>query len=234
MVPFHQSVTTMTIMKAATALLILLSTTSASAWIHCPYQRAKRAAPLRSFDFGSAYEWDRYYRTSEAVNEEWHATMDLQTIVDLVSDDVEAGLLIGCGYSRLPKLLKPTQKWILLDSSKQCISDLSTIYHDSPNIECLCADVTNLPEDLRVDVILDKGLLDALLCSEGWDGPVSKLMCGAGRALNDKGEYLLVSYPLPSTTKDFLVDASDELEWEFKLEGSTDRVSLSRARKAAK
>lgn len=79
-----------------------------------------------------------------------------------------------------------------------------------------------------IDCIFDKGLLDALLCSEGWNGLVERLFGEVSALLATGGSYILVSYQLPSSTKEFLSKLG--MRWEFGLFANKyGRVELSRA-----
>jgi hypothetical protein len=69
-------------------------------------------------------------------------------------------------------------------------------------------------------MIIDKGLTDTILCSEGWDGPLKRMLQQASTILtHDTGQYLLISYRLPQTTLDFLTDVGNKvgLEWEYDI-----------------
>jgi hypothetical protein len=76
-------------------------------------------------------------------------------------------------------------------------------------IDYVCGDVTQLCDYFGNDessqdngaifdmVILDKGLTDAILCSEGWDGPLERMLQQATTILTpNTGQYLLISYRL--------------------------------------
>ena len=86
-------------------------------------------------------------------------------------------------------------------------------------------------------MVIDKGLMDALLCNDGWDGLVEKLLTGIGSVLDSEhGTYLLVSYKLGRPTKKLLekVGVSVGLNWEFDVPPlSNAKVSVSLARKHA-
>lgn len=121
---------------------------------------------------------------------------------------------------------------------------------ESTEIEYVCGDVTQLSTYFDVanvdesgestgaehdgekdenvealfDMIIDKGLTDALLCGEGWDGPLEKLMCESAKILSkETGQYLLISYELPSSTKRFLAEIGNEvgLKWDFDFDSVT-------------
>jgi SAM-dependent methyltransferase len=73
------------------------------------------------------------------------------------------------------------------------------------------------------DIIIDKGLTDAILCGEGWDYLLEKVLYESSKILSKDGSggrYLLISYQLPSSTKDFLIDVGKKvgLEWEFDFD----------------
>ena len=83
------------------------------------------------------------------------------------------------------------------------------------------------------DAVVDKGLIDALMCGEGWDGDIARLFHGVSGILKeDKGVYVLISFKLSKSSKEFLSLLGEEygMQWEFDLlEKSNDKVSVSRA-----
>lgn len=111
-------------------------------------------------------------------------------------------------------------------------------YKHQERIGYVCGDAVKLSDTLLIaseqfDVIVDKGLMDALLCGEGWNGPVATLLEEASQKLRCKGVYVLVSYRLPRSTREYLTEVGDRvgLTWEFDCKGSNDRVGVSIARK---
>jgi len=87
------------------------------------------------------------------------------------------------------------------------------------------------------DIVIDKGLTDAILCGEGWDGPLEKLFHESAKILSaDTGRYLLISYKLPPSTKDFLVDVGYNagLEWDFGFDLGTTSSSTSSSQQSSK
>lgn len=150
--------------------------------------------------------------------------------------------MVGCGSSELPSVVQQChpscEQLTLLDSSETCLQTLKNRYGDS--MSYACGDATQLSQvlsSLPVDVIYDKGLMDALFCDEGWNGPIADLLEEAGKVLNDQGGvYILISYRLPSSTQEFLaqVGKANQLEWQFDLPESNARVGVSVARKLGK
>lgn len=155
--------------------------------------------------------------------------------------------MVGCGNSRLPGTLlgrcrSPTI--LLLDTSPTCLDQLKETYGNS--VEYICANAIQLDrlfgplsdqnEPRTFDIIIDKGLSDALFCSEGWNGPIEELYTNAAAVLKPGGQYLLISYKLPTSTKDFISEVSQQvgMNWEFNIpQDSNERVGVSLATRQA-
>lgn len=173
-------------------------------------------------------------------------------------------LVLGCGTSHLPEALfalastnpQPFPiKMTLLDSSPTCIKQLQQRYTGSSIDQALtfvCCDALQMAKSLILrqdvptqqsspplssslfDVVVDKGLMDALLCGEGWNMTVERLLREVVGVLRTKGTYVLVSYRLSAATKKFLSNVGHEIgltSWEFDCNGSNHRVSISTSRK---
>ena len=142
----------------------------------------------------------------------------------------------------------PKWRIVLLDSSQTCIDILKERYRENKEFSFICGDVANMSgllqeeeeEDVAnkkttisdedatisaptptvlVDCVYDKGLLDALLCGEGWNGPVATLLEQVAAVLKPGGSYVLVSYRLPPSTQEFLMEQGSlwGLQWDFSF-----------------
>jgi hypothetical protein len=194
-----------------------------------------------AFDFSSVNGWEQFYSESSINSQEysvveWHSSVPLEVLADFVPHDSTC-LMVGCGTSDLPSVVY-TQRHAnvtLMDSSQTCIDQLTGHYGET--MSYVCGDSTRmssiLPPAKLYDIIIDKGLIDALICGEGWNGPIESLLREASKVLCSGGVYLLVSYRLPKSTKEFLTEVSCQvgLDWEFDIAGSNDRVGISIARK---
>ena len=208
---------------------------------------------LASFDFASASAWEAYYATDDDAVEEWHSSISLDVIADRIIDadqqqplqnnNTTKILMVGCGTSRLPEAIwqqSANAGITLLDSSTTCVKQLQNRYGELAHY--VCGDALRLSKLVRdgkgnslyFDSVVDKGLIDALLCGEGWNGPIQQLLKEAVMVLRPySGRYILISYRLPTSTKDFLASVGQDigLIWQFDCEGSNDRVGISIATK---
>jgi hypothetical protein len=199
---------------------------------------ARQISESLSFDFSSTKAWENFYQDHKE-DLEWHSSIDMESLAELVPAASTNVVLVGTGSSRLPEWIqrqRPNCRLVLQDSSASCLDLLRGRYKDS--MSYVRGDATQLSRTLDesqqpVDVIFDKGLMDAIFCNEGWNKPIALLIHESSKVLNDKGVYIFVSYRLPRSTKDFLIDVASEcnLDWTFDVKGSNDRVAISIASK---
>lgn len=196
-------------------------------------------------DFSSTLAWERFYqeRDNDVVTE-WHSSITFDDIIRYCrpnnKKEAKQGawsiLCIGCGDSRLPDAFLNNSspdisyELTIMDSSPTCIAKMKQRYAEEENVSCVCGSVMELQTILTTasfDVIVDKGLIDALLCGEGWDVPVQKLMDQSQSVLAANGTYVLVSYTLPPSTQEFLRQGTT---WEWKFgQIATSRSMISTA-----
>lgn len=206
-----------------------------------------------AFDFSSKSGWDQFYDKRAIPSEnkltfepyEWHSSLKHDDIFSTLPTNCIDGsiLVVGCGNSLLPNDLHNYHKGqshiICLDYSSSCINQLVESWGTRSNMSFVVGDATRLENipvvanvEGRIDAIVDKGLIDALMCGEGWNGDVERLLISAARQLKRGGSYICVSYKLSAATKEFLLDVGKNvgLEWDFDLEDENNtRVSLSKA-----
>lgn len=188
---------------------------------------------------------------------------DSDSLIDGIISTKKSILMIGCGTSRLVDVVMAEGPYTsssindlhitLLDSSQTCIDELQRRYEGFCNVHCVCGDAVELTHTLsrsrsihhlhnkeeipqQFDTIIDKGLMDVLLCSDDWTYLVQKLFTEATKVLiangGTGGTYILVSYQLPKATREFLLEVACRLgySWEFNCYGSTKRVTISFAK----
>ncbi|KAL7528105.1 hypothetical protein ACHAXR_002272 [Thalassiosira sp. AJA248-18] len=171
-------------------------------------------------------------------------------------------LLVGTGNSALPRILHDAfdtpVRVTCLDYSPVCIDMIKSMYEETcPNMDFVVGDATNLQNVLwddedtqnqsagqkkHFDVIVDKGLLDALMCGEGFD--IDRLMGGNINDVltpHDWGMHVLICFQLSKASKQSLVDLGHDnipgLVWDFDIpvEGSENgRAGFNLARRRRK
>ena len=184
---------------------------------------------------------------------EWHASINAEKVISEVFPGSSV-LMIGTGNSALPRHLYKHHNGqglddkcgqltniTCMDYSSSCISMLEELFSkDCPGMKFVHGDATKLCslfQSEKFDFIIDKGLMDALMCGEGWDWTVESYLKGAASILKSKesnGKIILISYKLSSATKQFLLDMGDKfgLKWNLDMEKkSNDKVSFSIATK---
>lgn len=184
---------------------------------------------------------------------EWHSSIPHERVAEEV---VPGGpcLVLGCGISDLPRFVHDsglTNEVTCLDYSQGCLDILKRWYgRDRPGMTFVRGDATRLDECFGASLststttifstVVDKGLTDALMCGEDWSRTLPRLLSSVASILDpENGRYVLVTYRLAASTKEIILENSDDyLEWAFDVDGkSNDRVSFSvahaRSRKGA-
>jgi hypothetical protein len=155
-------------------------------------------------------------------------------------------LVVGCGNSALPRILHDAFGDIpvsvtCLDYSTICMDMIRSMYERAcPNMNFVVGDATNLQNVIwengldadddaddtktkqqqsnkkQFDIIIDKGLLDALMCGEGFD--IGKQMDGINEVLTtyEWGMHVLICFELSSASKQCLEDIPG-LDWNFNI-----------------
>eukprot|EP00584_Thalassiosira_punctigera_P015077 CAMPEP_0172561170 /NCGR_PEP_ID=MMETSP1067-20121228/91822_1 /TAXON_ID=265564 ORGANISM="Thalassiosira punctigera, Strain Tpunct2005C2" /NCGR_SAMPLE_ID=MMETSP1067 /ASSEMBLY_ACC=CAM_ASM_000444 /LENGTH=336 /DNA_ID=CAMNT_0013351153 /DNA_START=172 /DNA_END=1179 /DNA_ORIENTATION=- len=208
------------------------------------------------------YEWHGHIPHSaivDAVEPAISAASRYYSSIQSATEPHPSILLVGCGNSALPRILHDAfdapVRVTCLDYSPVCIEMIKSMYESTcPNMDFVVGDATNLqrvqwdggtskqsPEKKRFDVIIDKGLLDALMCGEGFD--LERLMGGINDVLtpHDWGVHVLICFQLSRSSKQSLAelgnsgyDNEPSLVWDFDIpvEGSEDgRACFNLARR---
>lgn len=177
---------------------------------------------------------------------EWHSSIPASTILQHIPNKSKV-IFVGNGNSLLPRTLYRAHQHqttvICMDYSQPCIDVLKEWHpvQEYPKMRFICGDVTqlqsviqqNLDEDQQAfDFVVDKGLMDALMCDEGFCSTVKTYVQQVAKILKVGGQMILVSYKLMPSTKEYLKEQGDQLglNWDLDIkEWSNDRVSFSMA-----
>ena len=172
---------------------------------------------------------------------EWHSSIDHSSILSSIGKGSNV-LFVGTGNSNLPRTLHDAHegdtKITCVDYSQPCIDMMQDMHGASaPTMHFLCGDARDLvglvggPSSTPYDVIVDKGLMDAMVCGEGWDWDLERYFKGVKTLLQDKtGNIILISFKLTNAMKSYLEDIGERygIIWNLDIEEkSNERVSFS-------
>ena len=128
-------------------------------------------------------------------------------------------LVVGCGNSRLSEeLYMEGYKNIMnIDYSDICIKQMQDRYTEFPEMKFMCMDCKDIVfEEAFFDVVIDKGTLDSILCTEGATDNSHKALKEISRVLKPGGVYFCISYGVPAYRMHYL--KWPEYDWAIDIE----------------
>jgi SAM-dependent methyltransferase len=178
--------------------------------------------------YGTASYWDVRYAADPEASFDWYCTADelipvLETILpakdDFRRDDFEV-FVPGCGNSTLPARLHAAgmRNVSAVDQSPVVIAAMQERYASLPELDFSIVDCVDMREQLEgpcFDLIVDKALLDSLLCAEDGASKASAAVQEMYRLLNPGGVYVVVSFAEPERRQAFLL--GEGLDWEVSV-----------------
>ncbi|ETV76403.1 hypothetical protein H257_09433 [Aphanomyces astaci] len=170
----------------------------------------------------TAEEWNaKYNAATTCVHFDWYLGYDeLQMLLQDVLDRYDSSCEIfipGCGLSELAFQLYDVgyENITNADISTVAVHRMSTVQHQrqATHMQCVALDSTQMPDvpNHCFDVILDKGLLDTLLCSPNNVEDVLALLHELHRVLKVNGTLVVVSHGPPDTRLMYLT--RETFEW---------------------
>ena len=152
--------------------------------------------------YGVKQYWDnRYLQDNEAFD--WYQRYPnlkhllLPILQRAVSPKI---LVIGCGNSRLSEDIytEGFKNIMNIDYSEICVKQMNDRYGDFPEMKFICMDCRDIVFESGIfDLVIDKGTLDSILCSEGASDNAHKTLKEICRVLKPGGTYFCVSYGVP-------------------------------------
>eukprot|EP01100_Stratorugosa_tubuloviscum_P004464 TRINITY_DN211_c0_g1_i1.p1 TRINITY_DN211_c0_g1~~TRINITY_DN211_c0_g1_i1.p1 ORF type:complete len:562 (+),score=203.77 TRINITY_DN211_c0_g1_i1:55-1740(+) len=144
--------------------------------------------------------WDLFYKYQERF--EWYE--GFEKLDEIFRDEIKKGikiLNIGCGSSDIgEKLLLNgyAKEMVNTDYSKIVIDKMNANLQKKnfKNISYLHVDATDLSifEDNSFDCVVEKGLLDAIVCGVDWQEKWEKILSESRRVLVDNGKFLIICH----------------------------------------
>ena len=172
-------------------------------------------------DYGSPSYWDERYSSDPTSEFDWYQpylTLKMHLIPLLsVRPDFEV-LIAGCGNSSLGASLHNDgyKNITSVDISTVVVKQMAARYAANESLEFLAADMTNLdgvPNE-AFDLVLDKALLDALLCGDESFDKAMMMLAESNRVLKPGGKYVAISYGVPSSRVYLLEEG---LSWKVEI-----------------
>lgn len=108
--------------------------------------------------------------------------------------------MVGCGNAVISEDMVNDgyQEIINIDISSVVIEAMHTKYHDLPQLKYLKMDARDMSfADNEFDSVIDKGLLDSLMCGASAHLSAARMLEEVCRVLKPGGVYLLVTYGDP-------------------------------------
>ena len=172
-------------------------------------------------DYGNPSYWDERYAANPNAQFDWYqpyVTLK-EYLIPLLSVHPDFEILVaGCGNSGISKsLYDDGYKNITgVDLSTVVIKQMVARYATSPQLEFLPADMTNLDgvPDKAFDLILDKALLDSMLCGDESFEQALLMLAESYRVLKSGGMYVAISYGIPSSRVALLEEG---LSWKVEV-----------------
>ena len=156
-------------------------------------------------DYGRADYWDERYRANDTTFD-WFVS--LEPLKDLLLSHLKSHhrvLVLGCGNSRLSPSLydHDIQHIVNVDISEVVITQMRSRYREMERMEWHCMDVLRLDfPDASFDAVIDKGLIDSLLCGSNSFHNVYVMNKQVSRVLKKGGRYISITYGQPDTRMD--------------------------------
>mmetsp|Transcript_46548 Transcript_46548/g.68795 ORF Transcript_46548/g.68795 Transcript_46548/m.68795 type:complete len:209 (+) Transcript_46548:94-720(+) len=157
--------------------------------------------------YGKPSYWDDRY-TKDPEPFDWYQRYS--GIKDILSTYVKKEdqiLMSGAGNSRLSEdMAEDGYKSLYnIDISQVVVQQMVAKMGDRMGFEWKQMDATSLDfSDESFDAVVDKALMDSLLCGEGSTANVNKMCAEVSRVLKPKGVYIVISYGIPDNRLSYL------------------------------
>ena len=155
-------------------------------------------------NYGKVEYWeDRYQKDKEQFDwlQRYFPPLGNTIMRDVIAQYTQSTsqvLIVGCGNSRLPEEMYEDgyQHITSVDLSYSAIKIQQEEYKDKyANLTFKQMDVRNLQfKDGTFDVVIDKALLDAMVCGDGAKGNTESMLKEIHRVLSPTGVYICISH----------------------------------------
>ena len=104
-----------------------------------------------------------------------------------------------------------------VDVSETCVRAMEEAHKDLRGVNWRVMDVLDMKDipDGTYDAVIDKAMLDSVLCGEGSSANAAKFLAGVSRTLKSVGVYFCVSYGIPDNRMTYL--DNEAYGWTVKV-----------------
>ncbi|XP_024529895.1 EEF1A lysine methyltransferase 4 isoform X1 [Selaginella moellendorffii] len=157
--------------------------------------------------YGEASYWDNRYKNDSSTFDWYQRYAGLSALLQKYVPKTSRILMVGCGNAAISEDMVNDgyQEIVNIDISTVVIEAMQQKYQHVPQLKYMTMDVRDLStfEDGSFDAVLDKGMLDSLLCIAlfqcGTSAAISaaKMLEEVSRVLRGGSSYILVTYGDP-------------------------------------
>lgn len=151
--------------------------------------------------YGDASYWDNRYRQDNGPFDWYQQYSGLAPLFHLYIPKRHRILMIGCGNAVLSEDMVNDgyQEIVNVDISSVVIEAMQKKYQDYPQLRYEKMDVRDMTAfgNSSFDSVVDKGMLDSLMCGPNAQQNVGKMLEEVRRVLKPRGVYILITYGGP-------------------------------------
>jgi SAM-dependent methyltransferase len=171
-------------------------------------------------DYGKSEYWELRYAKDKGIFDwyfDWEEFFPQNLAVMNIKPPV---LVVGCGNSNLSMKLEASGIYpvVSIDISKTCCRHMASQYKGC----YVPMDATGMQfRDSVFQTVLDKGTLDAVLCSDNYNESSVLLLAEIGRVLSPSGVFIEITFGKFEEMMKML-DIKDVLPWDFEKSWTVD------------
>eukprot|EP01018_Ginkgo_biloba_P009471 Gb_36281 [translate_table: standard] len=151
--------------------------------------------------YGDASYWDNRYKQDNGSFDWYQQYSGLAPLLRLYVSKHHRILMVGCGNAVLSEDMVNDgyQEIINIDISSVVIEAMQRKYQDYTQLKYVTMDVRDMSsfESSSFDAVLDKGMLDSLMCGSNAQQSAGKMLEEVRRVLKPGGVYILITYGGP-------------------------------------
>ncbi|KAH9329877.1 hypothetical protein KI387_001985, partial [Taxus chinensis] len=151
--------------------------------------------------YGDAAYWDKRYRQDNGAFDWYQQFSGLAPLLHLYLPPSHRILMVGCGNAVLSEDMVNDgyEEIVNIDISSVVIEAMRKKYQDYPQLKYATMDVRDMSTfgSCSFDSVVDKGMLDSLMCGSNAQQSARKMLEEVRRVLKPGGVYILITYGGP-------------------------------------